>query len=93
MCVFRYHKGDYSATEADKKLIDFCLDWFISDQLSPLHRKTVPNVQRIQEIAVDIVFPLISLWLKKSTFSLIMSCFCTMISPPSWTIYTVYLKL
>ena len=43
-------------TEADKRLIGFCLDWFISDQLSPFHRKTVPNPKRVQEIAFDIVF-------------------------------------
>ena len=45
-----------SATEADKRLIYFGLDRFISDQLSPFHRKTVPDLQRIQEIAIDIVF-------------------------------------
>ena len=56
MFLFRYHKGNYSATQADKRLIDYWLDWFISDQLSPFHRKTVPDLKRIQEIAIDIVF-------------------------------------
>ena len=64
-CVcFGITKGNYSAIKADKRLIDFCLDWFISDQLSPFHRKTVSDLKRIQWIENF----LISLWLRKSHF-------------------------
>ena len=64
--------------EADKGLVDFCLDYFISDQLSLFQRKTVPDLKRIQEIAVDIVFFFNPVMVKNVTISLVMSCIWTM---------------
>ena len=49
-------RGTILPPRLTKGSLIFVFDWFISDQLSPFHRKTMPDLKRIQEIASDIAF-------------------------------------